>query len=145
MHAHSASAARCVPLDDATRAEIMAANDDYARNALRVLALARRELPPSPRSNGGAAYTPERVERDLTFLGLLAMMDPPRPEVAAAVKTCRSAGHSHGDDHRRLRPHRRIGGAARRHAHHAAPAHPHRRRAGRDGRRRLAARRWTKK
>lgn len=79
------------PLDDALRAEIVAANDDYARNALRVLALARRELPPRPTS-GGAAYTPERVERGLTFLGLMAMMDPPRPEVAEAVQTCRNAG-----------------------------------------------------
>jgi magnesium-transporting ATPase (P-type) len=75
------------PLDDATRAEILAANDNYARNALRVLALARRELPPRT-----GAYTPEKVEQDLVFLGLLAMMDPPRPEVAAAIKTCRSAG-----------------------------------------------------
>ena len=74
-------------LDDATRAEILAANDNYARNALRVLALARRELPPRT-----GAYTPEEVERDLVFLGLLAMMDPPRPEVAAAIKACRSAG-----------------------------------------------------
>jgi magnesium-transporting ATPase (P-type) len=79
------------PLDGATRAQILGANDDYARNALRVLALATRELPPRP-ANGGAAYTPERVERDLTFLGLLAMMDPPRPEVAAAVRACRMAG-----------------------------------------------------
>ncbi|MGH2592771.1 MAG: cation-translocating P-type ATPase, partial [Anaerolineae bacterium] len=75
------------PLDNATRAEIVAANDDYARNALRVLALARRELPPRT-----GAYTPEGVEQGLTFLGLAAMMDPPRPEVAKAVKTCRQAG-----------------------------------------------------
>lgn len=75
------------PLEEATRAEIMAANDRYARNALRVLALARRELPPR-----SGEYTPQNVERDLTFLGLVAMMDPPRPEVSAAVKTCREAG-----------------------------------------------------
>lgn len=75
------------PLDNATRAEIVAANDEYARNALRVLALARRELPPRT-----GAYTPERIEQGLTFLGLAAMMDPPRPEVAQAVKTCREAG-----------------------------------------------------
>ncbi|MCS7060955.1 MAG: HAD-IC family P-type ATPase, partial [Anaerolineae bacterium] len=83
------------PLDEALRAEIMAANDDYARNALRVLALARRELPPRPTGADappGAAYTPERVERGLTFLGLAAMMDPPRPEVAEAIQTCRNAG-----------------------------------------------------
>lgn len=82
-------------LDDALRAEIVAANDDYARNALRVLALAQRELParsPASESAPGAAYTPERVEQGLTFLGLMAMMDPPRPEVAEAVQTCRKAG-----------------------------------------------------
>jgi magnesium-transporting ATPase (P-type) len=75
------------PLDNAMRAEIMAANDDYARSALRVLALARRELPPR-----SGAYAPEKVEQGLTFLGLAAMMDPPRPDVAAAVKACRQAG-----------------------------------------------------
>jgi magnesium-transporting ATPase (P-type) len=75
------------PLDEATRAEIMAVNDDYARNALRVLALARRDLP--PRSN---SYTVEGVEQKLTLLGLVGMADPPRPEVAAAVKTCWQAG-----------------------------------------------------
>ena len=75
------------PLDTALRAEILATNDDYARNALRVLALARRELPPRE-----GAYMVEKIERDLTFLGLMAMMDPPRPEVAKAVKICRQAG-----------------------------------------------------
>jgi len=74
------------PLDDEVRAEILAANDDYARNALRVLALARRKLP--PRSGG---YTTESVERDLTFLGLVAMQDPPRPEVAQAMSVFRQA------------------------------------------------------
>jgi magnesium-transporting ATPase (P-type) len=81
-------------LTPALRAEIMATNDDYARGALRVLALARRELP--PRAPGderqGPLYSSERVEQGLTFLGLAAMMDPPRPEVAAAVKTFREAG-----------------------------------------------------
>ncbi len=77
-----------VPLENSLRAEILAANDDYARSALRVLALARRELEPQP----GAAYTAEKVERNLVFLGLMAMMDPPRPEVEAAIKTCREAG-----------------------------------------------------
>ena len=77
---------RC-PLDQDEREEILAANDDYARNALRVLALARRDLPARQGS-----YTVERVERELTFLGLMAMMDPPRPEVSKAVEICRQAG-----------------------------------------------------
>jgi len=75
------------PLDNALRAEILAANDDYARAALRVLALARRNLPPRT-----GAYTSETIEQGLTFLGLAAMMDPPRPEVAQAIKICREAG-----------------------------------------------------
>jgi Ca2+-transporting ATPase len=75
------------PLDAHTTAQIMAANDHFARQALRVLALARRDLPPRE-----GPYTPESVERDLTFLGLAAMTDPPRKEVAAAMHTFREAG-----------------------------------------------------
>ena len=74
------------PLDTAMRAEVMAANDDYARSALRVLALARRQLPPRV-----GAYTVERVEQGLTFLGLAGMMDPPRTDVAEAVQACHGA------------------------------------------------------
>ena len=76
-----------IPLDNLLRAEIMAVNDEYARGALRVLAVARREL-----AQKEGPYTAENVERDLVFLGLMAMMDPPRPEVEAAIKTCREAG-----------------------------------------------------
>jgi magnesium-transporting ATPase (P-type) len=74
-------------LDEATRSEILSANDDFARNALRVLALAYRRLPPR-----SGFYLEENVEQDLTFLGLMAMMDPPRPEVEHAVRVCREAG-----------------------------------------------------
>ncbi len=77
-------------LDDAARAEIMAANDEYARAGLRVLAVARRSLPIQAASL--SAYTSEVTERDLTFLGLVGMMDPPRPEVVAAVHKCHTAG-----------------------------------------------------
>ncbi|CAG0937517.1 sodium/potassium-transporting ATPase subunit alpha,E; H+/K+-exchanging ATPase [Thermoflexales bacterium] len=76
-------------LNNAVRAEILAANDDYARNALRVLAIAMRTL---PTRSGRAAYTPESVERGLTFLGLVAMMDPPRIDVADAMKKFHEAG-----------------------------------------------------
>jgi len=75
------------PLDEALRAEVLAANDDYARRALRVLAVARRDLP-----ERSGAYTAEVVERELTFLGLMGMMDPPRPEVEQAILDCRQAG-----------------------------------------------------
>ncbi len=75
------------PMTDVWREEILAANDAYARGALRVLAMARRVLPERP--NG---YSVDWVERELTFLGLMAMQDPPRPEVAEAVGKCRTAG-----------------------------------------------------
>jgi Ca2+-transporting ATPase len=75
------------PLDDGQRAQIVAANDDYARNGLRVLAVAMRPL-----TDSLTDYTPEAIECDLTFLGLMAMMDPPRPEVAEAVERCHRAG-----------------------------------------------------
>ncbi len=76
-----------IPLTNELRVEIMAANDEYARNALRVLAVAKRDLPAR-----AGPYGTESVERELTFLGLQAMMDPARPEVEQAIKTCRQAG-----------------------------------------------------
>ncbi|GKT10896.1 cation-transporting P-type ATPase [Desulforhabdus sp. TSK] len=81
-------------LDEALREQIMNANDTYARNGLRVLAVGQRVLPPElTRPPGGlSTLTPEAVERDLTFLGLIAMMDPPRPEVSQAVAKCHQAG-----------------------------------------------------
>jgi potassium/sodium efflux P-type ATPase len=92
------------PLSSDVSAQIMAANDEYARAGLRVLAIAQRDLttfPPAPARQPGQAqrgeasdseYTPEVIERDLTFLGLMAMLDPPRPEVAQAVEKCHTAG-----------------------------------------------------
>lgn len=75
------------PLDDDLRNQVITVNDDYARNGLRVLAVARRTLPADFTN-----FIPEMVERDLTFLGLVAMMDPPREEVAEAVERCHKAG-----------------------------------------------------
>ena len=75
-------------LDANGRAEIMSANDDYARNGLRVLAVAYKVIPSVP----PVSLEAETVESDLIFLGLVAMMDPPRPEVAAAVEKCHNAG-----------------------------------------------------
>ncbi len=84
---HWQNGTQILPLDEKTRSDIIKANDDYARNALRVLALAYRNTPPRSRS-----FSEDTIERDLIFLGLTAMMDPPRPEVANAVEICHEAG-----------------------------------------------------
>ncbi|MGQ9681859.1 MAG: cation-translocating P-type ATPase [Anaerolineae bacterium] len=76
-------------LDATTRADIRAANDRYARQALRVLAVACRPLLDN---EDDGECTADTVEQNLTFLGLVAMMDPPRPEVARAVELCHQAG-----------------------------------------------------
>ncbi len=80
-------------MTEAQRNEIMEANDRYARNGLRVLAVAYRLL---SREDGIptaiSAYTPEIIEQNMVFVGLVVMADPPRPEVAAAVEECRRAG-----------------------------------------------------
>jgi magnesium-transporting ATPase (P-type) len=75
------------PLDASLESQIVAANDDFAASGLRVLAMADRRLPDGP-----VDHSPESVERALTFVGLMAMMDPPRPEVAEAVEKCHRAG-----------------------------------------------------
>jgi Ca2+-transporting ATPase len=74
-----------IPLTEHYRGLVAAANDELAGEALRVLAVAWRQLD-TDRPGQDAA------EHDLTLLGLVAMMDPPRPEVAAAVAACRHAG-----------------------------------------------------
>ena len=61
--------------------------DALAAKGLRVLALARREHPSLPDTNAIDA-----VEQDLQWLGLIALIDPPRPQAAAAVADCISAG-----------------------------------------------------
>ena len=77
-----------VPLDDAGRDEVGRVVDAAAAQGRRVLAVARRALP-------AGASAPERredAEADLTLLGLVAMVDPPRASVADAVARCHRAG-----------------------------------------------------
>ncbi len=73
-------------LTDAARNKILERNDTFAREALRVLAFAYRENPTKEKN-----YTVEAVENNLTFVGLMAMIDPPRLEVEEAVKKCQRA------------------------------------------------------
>jgi Ca2+-transporting ATPase len=82
-----------VPLDDALREAVRAKVDTLSSRALRVLALAEREgdeelLGAAELSDAQRA---EHVERELVFVGLVGMMDPPRFEVKAALEECRQA------------------------------------------------------
>ena len=77
-----------VALTDAHREEVLDALERYAEQGLRVLAVARRRLP-------AGTVPPERredAEDELCLLGLVALFDPPRPEVAEAVRLCHEAG-----------------------------------------------------
>ncbi|HEY7953169.1 MAG TPA: cation-transporting P-type ATPase [Solirubrobacteraceae bacterium] len=78
-----------LPFGAAERDEVSKRVEGFARRGLRVLALARRSLPTE-----GASPPPARAqaERELCFLGLVTMLDPPREEVAEAVARCHSAG-----------------------------------------------------
>ena len=75
------------PLTTPQRSRILRANEEMAGQALRVLAVAERDLaflPPTLDS--------QTLESGLTFLGLFGLMDPPRPEARAAVELCHRAG-----------------------------------------------------
>lgn len=76
-----------VELDAGLKQQLSEALDSFARRGYRVLAVAERRLP-----EGGTDYAAQLVEQELLFLGLVAMHDPPRPQVASAVKKCHEAG-----------------------------------------------------
>ncbi len=67
--------------------KIMAVADKMAAEGLRVLALAYRQFPVRPDT-----LTADSIEAELCFLGLVGLMDPPRPEVRQAVELCKTAG-----------------------------------------------------
>ncbi|UWG96084.1 calcium-transporting P-type ATPase, PMR1-type [Dehalobacter sp. DCM] len=73
-----------VPMTPERRKKILAYNDEMATHALRVLALAVRDIPKSDVSG--------EVEDNLTFLGLMGMIDPPRTSAIKAIKICQAAG-----------------------------------------------------
>lgn len=74
-------------ITEADRTEILKKNKEYADKALRVLACSFKELSEIP-----ADQSPEALEKDLVFCGLVGMIDPVRPEVKAAIEECRTAG-----------------------------------------------------
>ncbi|ACB51635.1 cation-transporting ATPase, E1-E2 type [Crocosphaera subtropica ATCC 51142] len=76
-----------LPMNEGQKSEICTANDDLARQGYRVLGVAARK--------GGEDLLTEdaqELEQNLIFLGLVAMFDPPRPEVSEAIAACHGAG-----------------------------------------------------
>jgi Ca2+-transporting ATPase len=76
-----------LPLTPELIARIETANNQLAQNGLRVLGLAYRHMNVLPLS-----WTVEQVERELVFVGMVGIIDPPRREVKDAVAVCKSAG-----------------------------------------------------
>jgi Ca2+-transporting ATPase len=75
------------PLDGTRRQRVVAANDDLARQGFRVIAVALR-----PAAEGLCSAPAEVLESGQILVGLLGLYDPPRPEVADAIRRCRDAG-----------------------------------------------------
>jgi Ca2+-transporting ATPase len=76
-----------VPLERQERERVLAANDALARQGCRVLAVARRQGDHSLLEDRA-----EELERNLVLVGLVALYDPPRPEVPEAIRRCHQAG-----------------------------------------------------
>lgn len=78
---------KLVDMTDGLREQILASNAEMSSRALRVLSFAYKEVDELPQE-----ISSEKLENNLIYLGLVGMMDPPRPEVKQAVKECFSAG-----------------------------------------------------
>jgi potassium/sodium efflux P-type ATPase len=77
-----------IELTQAKKSEIIEQIDNFARDGLRILAFAYRDFEEKDLSDA----TAQNVEKDLIFIGVTAMYDPPRPEVKDAVSVCKKAG-----------------------------------------------------
>lgn len=75
------------PLTDADRDAVLKKNKEFADRALRVLACGYKQLSCVPKDQ-----SPDNIENELVFCGLVGMIDPVRPEVKAAIEECRGAG-----------------------------------------------------
>lgn len=76
-----------IPFTEESKKKVIEEHDKFAASGLRVLGMAYKNLPEDFND-----YKPETVEKDMVFLGMMAMQDPPRPEVLPAVEDCHRAG-----------------------------------------------------
>ncbi|KAF8968355.1 Ca-transporting ATPase [Flammula alnicola] len=85
---------KVIPLTPALKATLLERTVDYGSNGLRTLALAYRDVQDIDSTHYLSESTNDyaRFEQNLTFVSLVGMLDPPRPEVREAVANCRAAG-----------------------------------------------------
>ncbi|KAK1144299.1 P-type ATPase [Aspergillus melleus] len=81
-----------VPMTDELRSHIFQNMEELAKMGLRVLALAHRPYVEQARLLEGSDLDRDEIEKDLCFLGLIGLYDPPRPETAASIQACFQAG-----------------------------------------------------
>lgn len=84
---HISIRGRAVPFDEELRATALKINSNFSKDALRVLAFAYKEYPTLPLD-----IDKRKVEDEMTFVGLVGMIDPARPEAKEAIQKCKEAG-----------------------------------------------------
>lgn len=77
-------------ITEADRKAVHAMAENFSGEALRTLAVAYRDMPSSFKA--GEHVSSVVIERDLTFVGIFGLIDPPRPEVAEAIRLAQEAG-----------------------------------------------------
>lgn len=80
---------RKIKLDTETKKDLLAQNAEMAQKALRVIGFAYKELPDSQMNQD---YKKEEIEKDMTYIGMMGMIDPPRQEVREAIEKAKTAG-----------------------------------------------------
>lgn len=80
---------KCLNLNEKQRSEILKVNDQMAKSALRVLAIADKTV---RRKGNFSKWDKQKLESNLNFLGLVGIMDPPRKEVSQSIRLCQQAG-----------------------------------------------------
>ncbi|MBC8590900.1 calcium-translocating P-type ATPase, SERCA-type [Wansuia hejianensis] len=78
---------KVVPFTEELKNEVLGVNSSFSKRALRVLAFAYREFGSLPNE-----ISSDNVENQMTFVGLVGMIDPARPEAKAAIAKCKQAG-----------------------------------------------------
>ncbi|MGO1469048.1 MAG: calcium-translocating P-type ATPase, SERCA-type [Tissierella sp.] len=84
---HISIKGRPVPFDSKLKKEALDMNSKFSKDALRVLAFAYKDYPALPRD-----FKKEDIESKMTFVGLVGMIDPARPEAKDAIEKCKKAG-----------------------------------------------------